>query len=118
LSVGADNFYFFVIPRQFSQDTGEWPEIQILIPDWTNFPCPGATLVLVGALVAVLAGALVAVSVGASAAVSVGASVVVSAGASDAVSAGASAVVSVGASAVVLVATVAAQQKRKQMQLT
>jgi len=29
---------------QFSQDTGEWPEKQILIPDWTYFHCPGATL--------------------------------------------------------------------------
>jgi len=28
--------------RQFSQDIGEWPENQILIPDWT----PGATLLL------------------------------------------------------------------------
>jgi len=27
LSVGADDFYFFV----------EWPENQILIPDWTYF---------------------------------------------------------------------------------
>jgi len=24
--------------------TGEWPENQILIPDWTYFHCPGATL--------------------------------------------------------------------------
>jgi len=30
----------------FSQDIGEWPENQILIPDWTYFHCPGATLVL------------------------------------------------------------------------
>jgi len=37
-------FLFFVVPRQFSQDIGEWPENQILIPDWTNFNCPGATL--------------------------------------------------------------------------
>jgi len=29
---------------QFSQDIGEWPENQILIPDWTYFHCPGATL--------------------------------------------------------------------------
>jgi len=39
-------FLFFVVPCQFSQDTGDWPENQILIPDWTNFHCPGATLVL------------------------------------------------------------------------
>jgi len=38
-------FLFFVVPCQFSQDIGEWPENQILIPDWTYFPsCPGATL--------------------------------------------------------------------------
>jgi len=34
-------FLFFVLPRQFSQDIGEWPENQILIPDWTCFHCPG-----------------------------------------------------------------------------
>jgi len=34
----------FVVPRQFSQDIGEWPENQILIPDWAYFHCPGATL--------------------------------------------------------------------------
>jgi len=43
------------MPRQFSQVVllslvnfqvvGEWPENQILIPDWTCFHCPGATLV-------------------------------------------------------------------------
>jgi len=38
-------FLFFVVPRQFSQVVGEWPENQILIPDWTYFHCPGATLV-------------------------------------------------------------------------
>jgi len=32
------------VPHQFSQDIGEWPENQILIPDWTYFYCPGATL--------------------------------------------------------------------------
>jgi len=37
-------FLFFVVPRQFSQDIGEWPENQFLIPDWTYFHCPGATL--------------------------------------------------------------------------
>jgi len=37
-------FLFFVVPRQFSQDFGEWRENQILIPDWTYFYCPGATL--------------------------------------------------------------------------
>jgi len=37
-------FLFFVVPRQFSQDTREWPENQILITDWTYFQCPGATL--------------------------------------------------------------------------
>jgi len=43
--VGADDFFFFVVPRQFSpQDIGEWPENQILIPHWTYFHCPGTTL--------------------------------------------------------------------------
>jgi len=37
-------FLFFVVPRQFSLDAGEWSESQILIPDWTYFHCPGATL--------------------------------------------------------------------------
>jgi len=37
-------FLFFVVPRKFSQVFGEWPENQILIPDWTYFHCPGATL--------------------------------------------------------------------------
>jgi len=37
-------FLFFVVPRQFSQDICEWPENQTLIPDWTYFHCPGATL--------------------------------------------------------------------------
>jgi len=37
-------FLFFVVLRQFSQDIGEWPENQILIPDWAYFHCPGATL--------------------------------------------------------------------------
>jgi len=41
-------FLFFVVPRQFSQDRGEWPENQILIPDWPYFYCPGATLLVVG----------------------------------------------------------------------
>jgi len=36
-------FLFFVGPCKFSLDAGEWPENQILIPDWTNFHCPGAT---------------------------------------------------------------------------
>jgi len=36
--------FIFVVLRQFSQHVGEWPENQILIPDWTNFHCPGATL--------------------------------------------------------------------------
>jgi len=39
-------FLFFVPPRQFSQDIGEWPQNQILIPGWTYFHCPGATLFL------------------------------------------------------------------------
>jgi len=39
-------FLFFVVPCQFSQDNGEWPENQILIPDWTYFHCPGTTLVM------------------------------------------------------------------------
>jgi len=38
-------FLFFVVPHQFSQDIGEWPQNQILIPDWTYFHCPGTTLV-------------------------------------------------------------------------
>jgi len=33
-------FLFFVVPRQFSEVIGEWPENQILIPDWTYFHCP------------------------------------------------------------------------------
>jgi len=37
-------FLFFVVPRQFSQVVGEWPENQILIPEWTYFHCPGTTL--------------------------------------------------------------------------
>jgi len=39
-------FLFFVVPRQFSQVVSEWPENQILIPDWTYFHCPGTTLAL------------------------------------------------------------------------
>jgi len=30
----------------FEVDIGEWRENQILIPDWTYFHCPGATLVM------------------------------------------------------------------------
>jgi len=37
-------FLFFVVTRQFSQAVGEWRENQILIPNWTYFHCPGATL--------------------------------------------------------------------------
>jgi len=37
LLVGADYFNFFVVPHQFSQDIANWPENQILIPDWTYF---------------------------------------------------------------------------------
>jgi len=37
-------FLFFVVPRQFRQVVGEWPGNQILIPNWTNFHCPGTTL--------------------------------------------------------------------------
>jgi len=33
-----------LVPHQFSQDIGEWRENQFLIPDWTYFHCPGATL--------------------------------------------------------------------------
>jgi len=44
LSVGADDFYFFVV-HQFSQDIGEWPENQFLISGWTYFNYPGTTLV-------------------------------------------------------------------------
>jgi len=43
-------FLFFVVPRQFSQDIGEWPENQILIPDWPYFHCPGTTLQIHGVL--------------------------------------------------------------------
>jgi len=39
-------FSFFVVLRQFSQVVGEWPENQILIPDWTYFYCSGATLIV------------------------------------------------------------------------
>jgi len=39
-------FLFFVVLRQFSQVVGEWLENQILIPDWTNFHYPGATLAI------------------------------------------------------------------------
>jgi len=39
-----EQFLFFVVPCQFSQVVGEWPGNQILIPDWTNFHCPGTTL--------------------------------------------------------------------------
>jgi len=47
LLVGEDNFFFFLVPHPFSQDIGEWPQNQIiLIPDWTYFHCPGATLML------------------------------------------------------------------------
>jgi len=44
----SGQFLFFVVLRQFSQVVGEWPENQILIPDWTYFSCPGATLGLDG----------------------------------------------------------------------
>jgi len=37
--------FLFVVPRQFSQVVGEWPQNQILIPDWAYFHCPGANLV-------------------------------------------------------------------------
>jgi len=36
--------FIFVVLRQFSQVVGKWPENQILIPDWTYFYCPDATL--------------------------------------------------------------------------
>jgi len=42
---GYSSIYSSFVPRQFSQDIGEWPENQILIPDWAYFYCPGATLV-------------------------------------------------------------------------
>jgi len=41
-------FLFFVVLSQFSQVVGEWPENQILIPDWSYFHCPGATLAQLG----------------------------------------------------------------------
>jgi len=38
-------FLFFVVSRQFTPSKiGEWQENQILIPGWTYFHCPGATL--------------------------------------------------------------------------
>jgi len=44
----SGEFLFFVVPGQFSQAVGKWPENQILIPDWTYFHCPGATLMVPG----------------------------------------------------------------------
>jgi len=35
LIVGWCGRFLFFVPRQFSQGIGEWPENQILIPDWT-----------------------------------------------------------------------------------
>jgi len=32
--------FIFVVPHKFSQDICEWPENQILIPDWIYFYCP------------------------------------------------------------------------------
>jgi len=32
--------FIFFVTCQFSQDIGEWPQNQILIPDWTYFHCP------------------------------------------------------------------------------
>jgi len=37
--------FIFCCPCNFHKDIGKWPENQILIPDWTYFHCPGATLV-------------------------------------------------------------------------
>jgi len=34
------------VPRQFSEEIGEWPENQILIPDWTYFDCPDSNRVM------------------------------------------------------------------------
>jgi len=45
----VEDFYFFVVPHQFSQAIGQWPQNQILIPDLTYFHCPGPTLGLYGA---------------------------------------------------------------------
>jgi len=36
--------FIFLLSLVNFHDTGEWPENQILIPDWTYFHCPGATL--------------------------------------------------------------------------
>jgi len=36
--------FIFCCPSSISQDIGEWPQNQILIPDWTYFHCPGTTL--------------------------------------------------------------------------
>jgi len=44
----SGQFLFFVVPRQFSQDISEWPENQILIPDWPYFHCPDTTLTTEG----------------------------------------------------------------------
>jgi len=38
-------FLFFVVPPSVSQVVGQWPENQILIPDRTDFHCPGTTLI-------------------------------------------------------------------------
>jgi len=48
----SGQFLFFVVLRQFSQVVGDWLENQILIPDWTYFHCPGATLVAESSLAA------------------------------------------------------------------
>jgi len=45
LSVGADDFYFLLSLANFHQALDEWPENQILIPDWTYLHCPGTTLI-------------------------------------------------------------------------
>jgi len=45
LLVGGDDFYFLLSLVNFHEDIGEWPENQILIPDWPYFHCPGASLI-------------------------------------------------------------------------
>jgi len=50
-------FLFFVVLPQFSQVVGEWPENQILIPDWSYFHCPGATLLITSKWLDLLRGA-------------------------------------------------------------
>jgi len=40
----VQTIFIFCCPLAIFQDIGQWPENQILIPDWAYFHCPGATL--------------------------------------------------------------------------